>query len=154
MDTRGEQSRLLYIPDFHLWERFYESKIPRRSLSEVKDRTAPKGGPANVKLQFVSPTEETVDQAASEINSTSKANLKAKKRKFQHTENLPKQLDVNEIVRASISSSNNKSSRSSSPPQKKRKKNDIKQQRKEGFSVKENKKFSYKTLNDIFSKSG
>jgi hypothetical protein len=149
MDTRGEQSRLLYIPDFQAWERIYQSKVPRRPLSEGKRSNVHVRNPSDVKLRFVSPVEETVDQAESEISSKSKADFRAKKRKIQDTESLPKQLSVKDVVRASTSTATT----SSTSLQKQKRKKHRQEQGVKKIGVKDSKKFSYRTLNDIFSKS-
>lgn len=89
--------------------------------------------PAEVKLQFVSPVEETVGQAESEIN-TEEKRAKPSKRAV---ETLPRQPKVQDIVKASADRLHKKSST---------------RQAQKG-KASDSKKFSYRTLNDIFSAS-
>jgi hypothetical protein len=137
MENASLKRNQLYVPDFKAWERFYERKVPSHTASSQREQPFHSKRPAEVKLQFVSPVEETVDQAESEIRSNAtetKSHVK-KQKGNKDSGALPRQPNIQDIIRAS--SLQKKTTKQGSHKNK-------------GAS-KDKKKFSYRTLNDIFS---
>jgi hypothetical protein len=97
-------------------------RVPKNSVSSDKP-TALVKGPGEVKLQFVSPVEETADQAASELNSGGDIFHKQKS-EIRHLELVKSKTEKRQ-----------------------------KKQHSGGGKSQRKRKFSYKALNDIFSKS-
>ena len=69
MLRNSDQARELYIPDFKLWNDYYEKKVkshedPEQSPQQACPSQANERAAA-VKLQFVSPVTETTNEAAS-----------------------------------------------------------------------------------------
>jgi hypothetical protein len=58
----------LYIPDFKAWENINQRKVSSLAKKEEKRLAIKK--PAEVKLQFVSPVDETVDSTKREIRAS------------------------------------------------------------------------------------
>ena len=143
MNSNADQSSQIYIPDFKAWERIYQSKVASRA--GVKEKSLAVKRPAEVKLQFVSPVKETIDRAESEIKSSGKNAPRWKKTKTGTSAqgSLPRPLKVKDVIRASAPRQQ---------PQKRQAKNKWLKKEKEG-ATNDSKKFSYRTLNDIFSTS-
>jgi hypothetical protein len=138
MNSNAHQSDHLYIPDFKAWERIYQSKVPSRSGAGEK-RLAIKR-PAEVKLQFVSPVEETVDRAESEIKSSGEHGQRVKKTHSHLQGGLPKPIKVKDVISASAPRQESKRSQATNAKRLK-------------VATSDSKKFNYRTLNDIFSHS-
>jgi hypothetical protein len=58
----------LYITDFKAWDNIYQRRVS--SLAKKEEKRLAIKRPAEVKLQFVSPVEETIDRAESEIRAS------------------------------------------------------------------------------------
>ena len=86
MLRNSDQARELYIPDFKLWNDYYEKKVkshkgPEQSPQQACSSQANESASA-VKLQFVSPVTETTNQAASIMKTgNSKLSKKSKSKK-------------------------------------------------------------------------
>lgn len=120
----AEQSKQLYVPDFKLWNDYYEKKklnvqkVPEqqsqsKSSDEVKENSV-------VKLKFVSPITQTIDQAESVMKTDRQKN--GKKVKLTKKARKPKKSSQSKKVQGRKQTKRNSST------------------------------FSYRKLKDIFSK--
>lgn len=120
-NTGGEQKKQLYIPDFKLWNDYYQKRVNVQNVSEQTPQGACSSENSAVKFQFVSPVTETTNQAASIMKTDSHQNSKQTTNKKQK--------------------SKTKNTKKSGKKVQKRKPKDTKKNT-----------FSYRKLNDIFSK--
>lgn len=116
-----DQPKELYIPDFKLWNDYYEKKVKAQKSTDHTPQHAcssqTKEPASAVKLQFVSPVTETANQAAS-IMKTGKSSQKSKSKKSKVSQN---KKSLKKVYKRKPKDSNKSS-------------------------------FSYRKLNDIFSK--
>lgn len=129
-------SKQLYIPDYNVWDSFYQRKA-KSSISSSDSKQTESTKPSSeekVNLKFVSPVSETLSQAQSEM-------------KNKDNGATPFALNFNRVNKKKKKTSASKGKKPKNVSSTK-KKNSGKP--KIGTSGKN--KFSFRTLNDIFSK--
>ena len=133
-----ETQKQLYIPDYDVWDSYYKSTVKRVHNSENAP-TSSKESPV-VNLKFVSPVAETLDQAASEMRK-SEASVK---KPFKNTGEWKSRRSTTNIKKSTLTKAQSKSKKLKGD------KSGVKKSK--SSKTKSKPSFSYRKLDDIFSK--